>query len=65
MMRVHPTLQMFSRFNSHQLKKPYRECVLYNASFSRMPGEVQMEAEAETFAFQAKIAQLMSLINTF
>jgi molecular chaperone HtpG len=30
-----------------------------------MPGEVQMEAEAETFAFQAKIAQLMSLINTF
>ncbi|EFX62494.1 hypothetical protein DAPPUDRAFT_270327 [Daphnia pulex] len=31
MMRVHPTLQMFSRFNSHPLKKPYRECALYNA----------------------------------
>jgi hypothetical protein len=33
-MSVHPTLQMFSRFNSHQLKKPYRECALFIGRFS-------------------------------
>jgi hypothetical protein len=31
-----------------------------------MPGKVQMEDEAETFTFQAKIAKLMNfIINTF